>query len=116
MTPELPVTLQPLVGRSDHTTAGGVIVWTSGECEVLYGDDPRAVSVEQWSVRSRGPRTLMSELLANSIRRGSIGAEAFITSCERMGCDSPEDAHRARRASVNVARGQSRERILLRVR
>jgi hypothetical protein len=43
-----------------------VIVWRSGECEVLYGDTPQAVSVEQRSIRSQeGLEALMSELLAN---------------------------------------------------
>jgi hypothetical protein len=42
-----------------------VIVWTSGECEVLYGDDPRAVSVEQHAIRSQEDlEALMSDLLA----------------------------------------------------
>jgi hypothetical protein len=42
-----------------------VIIWTSGECEVLYGDDPQANSVEQRSIRSQEDlEALMSELLA----------------------------------------------------
>ncbi len=42
-----------------------VIVWTSGECDVLYGDDPRAVSVHHPTIRSQEDlEALMSELLA----------------------------------------------------
>ena len=42
-----------------------VIVWMSGECDVLYGHDPRAVSVEHPSIRSQEDlEALMSELLA----------------------------------------------------
>ena len=51
------------LGRNGLLTE--VIVWTSGECEVLFGENPAAVSVEQRSVQSQeNLEALMSELLA----------------------------------------------------
>jgi hypothetical protein len=41
-----------------------VIIWTSGECEVLHGDNPAAVTVEQHSIRSQDDlEALMTDLL-----------------------------------------------------
>ena len=51
------------LGRNGLLT--DVMVWTSGECEVLYGENLAAVSVEQRSVQSQeDPDALMGELLA----------------------------------------------------
>jgi hypothetical protein len=59
-----PKTAQALqLGRSGLLTE--VIIWTSSECEVLCGDNPVAVSVDQRSIRSQEDlEALMGELLA----------------------------------------------------